>query len=171
MITSKNNSVRVASYSRVSTQEQAIEGTSLDFQQAQLTGYCQLQGWTVINSYVDPGFSGKDGDRPGLKRLLADAKLGLFDKVVVFKLDRLARNLSLLLDMEKVLKSYGITLISMKESVDTSTATGKMVFQMFGMVSRMGQIEHRRAYTEWKTSKVQGWVLGWWQSPLWILLR
>jgi site-specific DNA recombinase len=128
-------SVRVATYARVSTQEQASEGTSLAFQQAQLTAYCQLQGWTIINSYVDPGFSGKDGDRPGLERLLNDAKLGLIDKVVVFKLDRLARNLGLLLDTEKALKGYGITLISMKESVDTSSGTGKMVFQMFGMVS------------------------------------
>jgi site-specific DNA recombinase len=100
MNNNQRDSIRVATYARVSTQEQASAGTSLDFQQAQLTGYCQLQGWTVINSYVDPGFSGKDGDRPGLKRLLTDAKLGLFDKMVVFKLDRLARNLSLLLEID-----------------------------------------------------------------------
>ena len=130
-----NRQARVSTYARVSTQEQASEGTSLDFQESQLTAYCQLQGWTIINSYVDPGFSGKDGDRPGLERLLADAKLGLFDKVVVYKLDRLARNLRLLLDIEQKLRGYGIALISMKGSVDTSTATGKMVFQMFGMVS------------------------------------
>jgi len=51
------------------------EGTSLDFQKSQLTGYCQLQGWTVVNSYVDGGYSGKNADRPGLQRLLTDAKL------------------------------------------------------------------------------------------------
>ncbi len=135
MIDNKSSSIRVATYARVSTTEQATEGSSLSFQASQLTGYCQLQSWTIINSYVDPGFSGKDGDRPGLKRLLADAKLGLFDKMVVLKLDRLARNLSLLLDIEKALNGHGITLISMKESVDTSTATGKMIFQLFGMVA------------------------------------
>jgi len=131
----KNNAIRVVTYARVSTTEQASEGTSLDFQASQLTGYCQLQGWTVVNSYIDGGFTGKDGERPGLQRLLTDAKLGLFDKMVVFKLDRLARSLSLLLEIEKTLKEHGITLISMKESVDTSTGTGKMIFQMFGMVS------------------------------------
>ena len=131
----KNSSIRVVSYSRVSTTEQASEGTSLDFQASQLTGYCQLQGWTVVNSYVDGGYSGKNADRPGLQRLLTDAKLGLFDKMVVFKLDRLARNLSLLLEIEKTLKEHGITLISMKESVDTSTPTGKMAFSLFGVVS------------------------------------
>ena len=131
----KSSSIRVVTYSRVSTQEQASEGTSLDFQAAQLTGYCQLQGWTVVNSYVDAGFTGKNGDRPGLQRLLTDAKLGLFDKMVVFKLDRLARSLSLLLEIEKTLNGRGITLISMKESVDTSTPTAKMIFQLFGMIA------------------------------------
>ena len=57
--------IRVAIYARVSTQEQALEGTSLEFQDSQLAAFCQLQGWTIINSYVDPGFSGKDGNRPG----------------------------------------------------------------------------------------------------------
>jgi site-specific DNA recombinase len=131
----KNSSIRVVSYARVSTTEQASEGTSLDFQGSQLNGYCQLQGWTVVNSYVDAGFTGKNGDRPGLQRLLTDAKLGLFDKMVVFKLDRLARSLSLLLEIEKTLKEHGIPLISMKESIDTSSGTGKMIFSLFGMVA------------------------------------
>ena len=135
MMDKKNSSIRVVSYARVSTTEQASEGTSLDFQGSQLNGYCQLQGWTVVNRYVDGGFTGKNGDRPGLQRLLTDAKLGLFDKMVVFKLDRLARSLSLLLEIEKILKEHGITLISMKESVDTSSGTGKMIFSLFGMVA------------------------------------
>ena len=117
MNNNRKDSIRVAVYSRVSSQEQVSEGTSLDFQASQLAGYCQLQGWTIMNSYVDPGFTGKDGERPGLKRLLVDAKLGLFDKAVVLKLDRLARSLSLLLEIEKTLKEQNITLISMKESV------------------------------------------------------
>ena len=77
--------VRVATYARVSTQEQATENTSLASQESQLTAYCQMQGWTIINSYVDPGFSGKNGDRPGLKQLRSDARIGLFDKVLVMQ--------------------------------------------------------------------------------------
>jgi len=130
-----NGLIRVATYARVSTQEQALEGTSLEFQHSQLTTYCQLQGWMVINSYTDPGYSGKDGNRPGLERLLSDAKIGLFDKVVVYKLDRLTRNLRLLLEIEQKLRGYHAFLTSVKESVDTSTGTGKMVFQMFGMIA------------------------------------
>ncbi len=131
----ENRQTRVATYARVSTQEQASEGTSLAFQDSQLSGYCQLQNWTLVNSYVDPGFSGKDGNRPGLERMLADARIGLFDKVVIHKLDRLARNLKLLLEIEQQLRNYGVSLVSMKESVDTSSSTGKMIFQLFGMVA------------------------------------
>ena len=117
--------IKVATYTRVSTQEQATENTSLASQEGQLTAYCQMQGWTIINSYVDPGFSGKNGDRPGLKRLLSDARIGLFDKVVVCKLDRMARNLRLLMDIESELNEYPVSLTSIKESVDTSNSTGK----------------------------------------------
>ncbi len=135
MNSDKNSSIRVATYARVSSQEQATEGTSMEFQDSQLIGYCKLQGWTIINAYTDPGFSGKDGNRPGLERLLSDAKIGLFDEVLVYKLDRLARNLRLLLEIEQKLRGYRASLISVKEAVDTSTSTGKMMFQMFGMVS------------------------------------
>jgi len=127
--------IRVATYARVSTQEQATENTSMASQEGQLTAYCQMRGWTIINSYVDPGFTGKNGDRPGLKRLMADARIGLFDKVLVCKLDRLARSLRLLMDVEAELKEYNISLSSIRESVDTSNGTGKMVFQLFGMVA------------------------------------
>jgi len=127
--------IRVAIYARVSTQEQAVEGTSLDYQAEQLTAYCQAQGWTITGKYVDPGFTGKDGERPGLKRVLRDAGLGLFDKVIVFKLDRLARNLRLMLEIEDKLKSKGVSLHSVKESLDTSSAIGRTVFQVLGLTS------------------------------------
>ena len=75
-----NNIIRVAVYARVSTQEQAVEGTSLDSQSDQLRAYCKFQGWDMVQSYVDPGFTGKDDSRPELNRLLSDAKRGLFER-------------------------------------------------------------------------------------------
>jgi len=125
----------VAIYARVSTQEQAVEGTSLDHQTSQLNAYGQAQGWEVTHRYVDPGFTGKDDNRPGLQRLLADAKLGMFQKVVVYKLDRLARKLRLLLEIEEKLKDSGVSLHSVKETLDTSTPIGRTVFQVLGLVS------------------------------------
>jgi len=131
----KDKSVRVGLYPRVSTQEQATENTSMEFQESQMTAYCKLRGWEIVNIYADPGFSGKNGDRPGLKQLMADARMGLFDKVLVCKLDRLARNLRLLMEIESELREFHVALTSIKESVDTDSSTGKMVFQLFGMVA------------------------------------
>ena len=155
----KDSVIRVATYTRVSTQEQAVENTSLASQEGQLTTYCQMQGWTIINSYVDPGFSGKNGDRPGLKRLLSDARIGLFDKVVVCKLDRMARNLRLLMDIESELNEYPVSLTSIKESVDTSNSTGKMVFQLFGMIAEW---ERETIIERTKSGRIQRYKDGCW---------
>jgi site-specific DNA recombinase len=151
--------IRVATYSRVSTQEQATENTSLASQEGQLTAYCNMAGWTIINNYVDPGFTGRNGDRPGLTRLLADAKIGLFDKVIVCKLDRMARNLRLLMDIESQLNGNHVSLTSIKESIDTSNSTGKMVFQLFGMIAEW---ERETIIERTKSGRIQRYKEGCW---------
>ena len=159
MANNTDQSIRVATYARVSTQEQATENTSMASQSDQLTAYCQMRGWTIINSYVDPGFTGKNGDRPGLKQLRADARIGLFDKVLVCKLDRLARSLRLLMDVEAELKEYNISLTSIRESVDTSNGTGKMVFQLFGMVAEW---DRENIIERTKSGRIQRYKSGCW---------
>lgn len=151
--------VRVAVYARVSTQEQAVEGTSLEYQSEQLERYCQSQDWAIAGKYIDPGYTGKDDDRLGLKRLLVDAKLGLFEKVVVFKLDRLARKLRLLLEIEEKLKEQGISLHSVKETLDTSTPIGRTVFQMLGLVSEW---ERETIIERTKAGRLQRYKEGCW---------
>ncbi|MBA7713840.1 hypothetical protein ES703_122850 [subsurface metagenome] len=151
--------VRVAVYARVSTQEQAVEGTSLEYQSKQLKKYCESQGWEIFLTYVDAGYTGKNDDRPGLKRLLADAKLNLFEKVVVHKLDRLSRNLRLLLELEERLKECGAALFSIKESIDTSFAIGRTVFQVLGLVSEW---ERDNIVERTKAGKLQRYQEGCW---------
>lgn len=151
--------VRVAVYARVSTQEQAVEGTSLEYQQEQLKKYCESQGWEIFQPYVDAGYTGKDDNRPGLKRLLADAKHSLFDKVVVHKMDRLARNLRLLLEIEDKLKEYGISFHSIKETFDTSTASGRHFLQMLGMISEW---ERETIIERTKAGRLQRYKEGCW---------
>jgi site-specific DNA recombinase len=73
--------IRVAIYTRVSSQEQAEKGTSLESQAEQLEAFCKAQKWGVFNHYVDGGFSGKDDKRPGLESLRRDAKAGYFERV------------------------------------------------------------------------------------------
>ena len=131
----------------------------MEFQQDQLTAYCQSQGWEIVHRYVDPGYTGKDGDRPALKRLLDDARYNTFEKVVVYKLDRLARNLRLLLEVEQKLRGHHASLTSVKESVDTSTGTGKMVFQMFGMIAEW---ERENIIERTRSGKLQRYRDGCW---------
>ena len=151
--------VRVAVYARVSTQEQAVEGTSLEHQSGQLEAYCKFQGWKIAQSYIDPGHTGKDGNRPGLKRLLVDAKLGLFNKVIVYRMDRLARNLRLLLEIEDKLKENGISFHSVKETFDTSTANGRHFLQMLGMISEW---ERETIIERTKAGRLQRYKEGCW---------
>ncbi len=68
------NQKKVAVYVRVSTQEQAVEGVSIDAQGAALKANAKIQGWEIVDEYIDGGYSGGTDDRPALKRLLADAK-------------------------------------------------------------------------------------------------
>jgi len=159
MTESGNSGQKAAIYCRVSTTEQSSEGTSLTFQQAQLKAYCQLQGWILVDTFTDPGFSGKDADRPGLKRLMAVAKAGLFDRVVVYKLDRLARSLPVLLGIEQELRDHGVTLVFMKDPIDTSSATGKLVFQVLGAVA---ELERENIVERTRNGKLERYRGGCW---------
>ena len=78
---------KVAIYVRVSTQEQAAEGYSIQEQTERLTKYCEAHGWVIVKVYTDPGFSGANRDRPALQMLCSDVKKSMFDTVLVYKLD------------------------------------------------------------------------------------
>jgi len=135
MVNNTEHIVRVAIYTRVSSQEQADNGTSLESQAEQLAAFCKGQKWEIFNQYTDPGFSGKDDKRPGLESLRRDAKAGYFEKVIIWRLDRLARNLRLILGIEAELREQAVAVFSMKEMVDTSTPIGRTVFQVLGLTA------------------------------------
>jgi len=152
-------SIKVAIYTRVSTSEQATEGTSLAFQLEQLQRQCALQGWQIVATYEDAGYSGKDGERPGLKRMLADARSGLFSKVLVYKMDRLARSLRLLLEIEDKLNKVGVSFYSVGEVLDSSTTSGRHFIQILGMVSEW---ERESIIQRTKSGRLQRYKEGKW---------
>lgn len=115
-------------YRRVSTEEQHRDGTSLDWQLAKLAEVAP----NAID-YCDAGHTGTNSDRPDLQRLLNDTQHG--DRVLVWKLDRLARNQRLLLEIKAQLRDKKVPLISISENINTSTAFGRMVFQILGNVA------------------------------------
>ena len=152
---------RVAIYTRLSSQEQAEKGTSLESQAEQLESFCKGQKWEVFNHYVDGGFSGKDGNRPALQALRRDAKAGYFEKVAVWKLDRLARNQRLILELEAEFREQDISLFSIKEMVDTQTAIGRTVFQVLGLTAEW---ERDNITERTKTGRLQRMKEGYWAS-------
>lgn len=130
---------KVAIYVRVSTQEQAAEGYSISEQQERLTKYCEAHGWTLVDAYVDPGYSGANTDRPALQKLLSDIPRGCFDTVLVYKLDRLSRSQKDTMQLiEDVFLKNNIDFISMNENFDTGTPFGRA---MIGILSVFAQLE------------------------------
>jgi site-specific DNA recombinase len=125
--------MRYASYIRVSTEEQAEKGTSIAHQRESIEGWLKVLGLSLLEHYIDDGYSGGNMTRPALQRLLRDAERGLFQGVVVYKTDRLSRNIKdivkIVLD---VLDGHRLVFRSVTEPYDTSTPMGKMLFTMLG---------------------------------------
>jgi site-specific DNA recombinase len=125
----------VAAYIRVSTDEQAARDTPA-MQRSAIANYCAQHNLTVFDIYADD-ITGKLplGDRPEGKRLLQDAAQGRFSHVIIFKLDRFARSLRVLLDGKEELDKLGIGLISCTEAINTRDPVGDMIFKIIGIVS------------------------------------
>jgi site-specific DNA recombinase len=125
-------------YIRVSTDEQAREGVSLDMQITKIRQYCDLSNLTLIAIYGDPGISGKRAaNRPGLQAVLTLASRNLIDHVVVYKLDRLARNTIETLEMIEAMDGQSVSLHSISEKLDTRSAIGRFVIRTLASLAEM----------------------------------
>jgi DNA invertase Pin-like site-specific DNA recombinase len=122
---------RVALCLRVSSEEQR-ERETIEIQNEFLGQYCSLYGLDVAGIYKDDGVSGTipPQERPEGRRLLEDAQAGRFDAVLVCKLDRLGRSLLVIVDAHDRLQAAGVALKSATEPIDTSTPSGRLIFQM-----------------------------------------
>jgi site-specific DNA recombinase len=119
-------------YCRVSTEEQAAEGFSIEGQGEKLRMYAELRGLGSVTIVDDPGKSGKNLDRPGLQRILAAIEQGHVADVMVWRLDRLSRNLGDLIVLAELCLKRNVGLHSVTENLDLSTATGRMYFNIIG---------------------------------------
>lgn len=154
------NKIKVAIYVRVSTQEQAKEGYSINEQVDRLTKYCEAMGWEVYKVYTDPGFSGADTNRPGLQSMIKDIKKGRVNKVVVYKLDRLSRSQKDTLNLieDEFLKT-GVDFVSMSENFDTSTPFGRAIVGILAVFAQLEreQIKERMAMGKEARAKEGKW--------------
>lgn len=121
-------------YCRVSTTEQARgDFTSINNQE----GICQHaialkeeEGWRHVKTISDPGYSGKDLSRPGITQALAEINAGMYDVVVVYKVDRVSRSLVKFYDFYQLLQEKDVAFYSATQSFDTSTSAGKLMLNM-----------------------------------------
>ena len=129
---------RCVGYVRVSTQEQAEEGYSIDAQIQTIQEYCQRENMECVGVYVDRGKSGKNiKGRPEMQQLLQDAESGQFDAVVVWKISRVARNLMNLLEIVNVLQKQDIAFYSISEKFQVDTTTGRFMLQIMASVNEL----------------------------------
>lgn len=134
---SKENML-VFGYARVSTDNQ-LENYSIEEQTERLKAYCAAKGWTLLQTYVDGGYSGGNTDRPALQEMLSAIRENKIDAVVVYKLDRLSRSQKDTLTLiEDELLSHGADFVSINENFDTSTPFGRA---MIGILSVFAQLE------------------------------
>ncbi len=125
-------------YCRVSTDEQAREGVSLDAQRSRIRAYCEAKDLELVDVLVDDGISGKTLERPALAELIARCERGDVRNVVVVKLDRLTRRTrDLLALVDDLFLARQIELHSVSESLDTSTPHGRFVLTLFGGLAQM----------------------------------
>jgi site-specific DNA recombinase len=132
--------LRVIGYTRVSTEEQASSGFGLDAQLGKVRAYCELYELDLIRVESDPGFSGKDLERPGVTAVLAELRRRRdgADGLVVAKLDRLTRSLR---DWQRLIEEHfgdqaGKRLFSVDESIDTRRASGRLVLNVIMTVAQ-----------------------------------
>jgi DNA invertase Pin-like site-specific DNA recombinase len=127
---------RAAVYTRVSTEDQAKEGFSLEAQRQRLQAYCVAQGWTIASTYVDEGHSGRSTRRPAYQKMMEERDG--WDLILVIKMDRIHRNARNFMEMMDHLREWDKDFVSATESLDTSTAMGRFVMDI---IQRIAQLE------------------------------
>ena len=132
-ISINNTSIRqtkVAIYIRVSTAHQ-VDKDSIPMQKKDLIAYCQLiLGTDNYVIFEDAGYSGKNTDRPGFQEMMGRIRRGEFTHVLVWKIDRVSRNLLDFAEMYEELQSLRVTFVSKNEQFDTSTAIGEAMLKI-----------------------------------------
>ena len=148
--------MRPALYARVSTFDQEPEN-----QLAELRRYVHARSWPAAAEYVDRGVSGSKDRRPGLDSLVHDARRRRVDVLVVWRLDRLGRNLRHLVTLLDELHAVGVSFVSLGEGIDCTTPAGTL---MLHVLAALAEFERARCVERVQAglarAKRQGKTLG-----------
>lgn len=149
--------MRVGIYARVST----LIGQSPEMQLAELREYASRRGWEIYAEYVDSGVSGSKESRPELNRLMSDVHLRRFDVVLCWKVDRFGRSLKHLVNALADLDSYGVAFVSLRDNLDLSTPSGRLMFQIIGAMAEFERsLIQERVRAGLRNAKLKGKTLG-----------
>lgn len=124
---------RTVGYVRASTEDQTL---SLDAQETKITAYSTALGFRLSEVVRDSGESAKTLKRPGIASILDAVRAGTVERVIVAKLDRLTRNVRDLAELVELCAKHDVALVSIGETLDTSSAAGRMVVNMLGVVAQ-----------------------------------
>jgi DNA invertase Pin-like site-specific DNA recombinase len=149
--------MRTALYARVST----LNGQHPEMQLAELREYVSRRGWKVVGEYVDEGISGSKESRPQLNRLMADVHRRKFEIVLVWKIDRFGRSLKHLVNALADLDAYGVAFVSLRDNLDLSTPSGRLMFQIIGAMAEFERaLIQERVRAGLKNARARGQRLG-----------
>jgi len=123
-------------YCRVSTDKQSEKGISLDAQSEKIRAMAVVHGADLIEVVQDGGESAKTLNRPGVQRVLEMVQRRDVQAVIIAKLDRLTRSVKDLCELLELFERRGVALISVAESLDTSSAAGRLVINIMAAVSQ-----------------------------------
>ena len=129
---------RAALYARVSTDEQASMGYSLDAQIEKMELFCEINDLEVAGKYIDDGYSGTNTRRPAYKTLFSNEERSKWDVLVVLKIDRIHRNTKEFYKMMDDLKKHNQEFISTFEKFNTKTPVGRFALDT---IQRIAQLE------------------------------
>lgn len=148
-------------YLRVSTEAQT-EKYGLDMQKQKIIEYCEKNKITIDKWYIDGGYSGSKLDRPMIQELLDDAERGKIEKVFIYKLDRISRDVIDTLNLlHRILPKYGVRVISMTEDLKIENPMDKV---MIGVNAIMGQYEREVIYMRTRAGMVERVKKGLWMG-------
>jgi len=128
--------MKAIGYIRVSSEEQAVSGLSLEHQRAKIEAYCIATDIELVGIVDDAGKSAKNMNRPGLILALEALKSHQVDALVILKLDRLTRSVKDLGTLVETFDKYGAALVSVQDSINTQTAAGRLVLNVLGSVAQ-----------------------------------
>jgi DNA invertase Pin-like site-specific DNA recombinase len=147
--------MRAAIYARVSTFDQNPEN-----QLEELRRYASARGWTA-KEFIDHGVSGAKDRRPALDELLTDARRRRFDVLVVWSLDRAGRSLKHLLGLLDDLHAIGVSFVSLREGLDSTTPSGRLQFSILGAIAEFERARLReRTMAGLRRARARGIRLG-----------